>query len=60
MTSASMQEDRQTSNPVFNDRKLKLGTFQSNMDSGRVMSDLDARLKINGRARQRLRGWRTT
>ena len=39
--------DRRQSNPVFNDRKLKLGTFQTNLDSGCVMSDLDGRLKIS-------------
>ena len=39
--------DRRVSNPVFNDRKLKLGTFQTNLDSGCVMSDLDGRLKIS-------------
>src|SRR5262249_61713665 len=38
--------DRRQSNPVFNDRKLKLGTFQTNLDSGCVMSDLDGRLEI--------------
>src|SRR5215813_13984818 len=39
--------DRRVSNPVFNDRKLKLGTFQTNLDSGCVMSDLDGRLEIS-------------
>ena len=39
--------DRRQSNPVFNDRKLKLGTFQTNLDSGCVMSDLDGRLEIS-------------
>ena len=38
--------DRLESNPAFNDRKLKLGTFQTNLDSGCVMSDLDGRLEI--------------
>lgn len=33
-------------NPVFNNRKLKLGTFQSNLDSGCVMSALEGRLEI--------------
>lgn len=33
-------------NPVFGHRKLKLGTFQTNMDSGCVMSSLESRLKI--------------
>ena len=39
--------DRKTTNPAFNNRKLKLGTFQTNLDSGCVMSDLDGRLEIN-------------
>jgi FMNH2-dependent dimethyl sulfone monooxygenase len=50
MMSASMQSDRQRSNPVFNDRKLKLGTFQTNLDSGCVMSDLEGRLAISWRS----------
>lgn len=37
---------RRATNPVFGSRKLKLGTFQSNMDSGCVMSSLEGRLKI--------------
>jgi dimethylsulfone monooxygenase len=50
MTSASMQSDRRRSNPVFNDRKLKLGTFQTDLDSGCVMSDLEGRLAISWRS----------
>lgn len=42
-----MREDRTRSNPVFNNRKLKLGTFQTNLESGCVMSDLDGRLRIS-------------
>ncbi len=41
-----MQQDRRTTNPVFSGRKLKLGTFQTNLDSGCVMSDLEGRLDI--------------
>ena len=33
-------------NPAFSTRRLKLGTFQTNLDSGCVMSDLDGRLDI--------------
>ena len=40
------QRDRQTTNPAFSTRRLKLGTFQTNLDSGCVMSDLDGRLDI--------------
>jgi FMNH2-dependent dimethyl sulfone monooxygenase len=40
------QLDRRESNPIFGNRKLKLGTFQTNLDSGCVMSDLDGRHHI--------------
>jgi alkanesulfonate monooxygenase SsuD/methylene tetrahydromethanopterin reductase-like flavin-dependent oxidoreductase (luciferase family) len=40
------QRDRRTTNPAFSTRRLKLGTFQTNLDSGCVMSDLDGRLDI--------------
>ncbi|MBM3529147.1 MAG: LLM class flavin-dependent oxidoreductase [Alphaproteobacteria bacterium] len=40
------QRDRNESNPAFGARRLKLGTFQTNLDSGCVMSDLDGRLDI--------------
>ena len=43
---ASRQRDRRETNPAFNTRRLKLGTFQTNLDSGCVMSDLDGRLDI--------------
>ena len=42
-----MQRDRNLSNPIFNNRKLKLGTFQTNLDSGCVMSGLEGRLDIS-------------
>jgi alkanesulfonate monooxygenase SsuD/methylene tetrahydromethanopterin reductase-like flavin-dependent oxidoreductase (luciferase family) len=38
--------DRLSSNPAFSTRQLKLGTFQTNLDSGCVMSDLDGRLEL--------------
>jgi alkanesulfonate monooxygenase SsuD/methylene tetrahydromethanopterin reductase-like flavin-dependent oxidoreductase (luciferase family) len=41
------QKDRLESNPAFSTRRLKLGTFQTNLDSGCVMSDLDGRLDIS-------------
>ena len=40
------QRDRRETNPAFSMRRLKLGTFQTNLDSGCVMSDLDGRLDI--------------
>src|SRR3984957_18888834 len=42
----AQQKDRLKTNPAFSSRKLKLGTFQTNLDSGCVMSDLDGRLDI--------------
>src|ERR1700721_704153 len=42
----AQQKDRRNTNPAFGGRKLKLGTFQTNLDSGCVMSDLDGRLEI--------------
>jgi alkanesulfonate monooxygenase SsuD/methylene tetrahydromethanopterin reductase-like flavin-dependent oxidoreductase (luciferase family) len=41
-----MRRDRAVSNPVFSSRRLKLGTFQTNLDSGCVMSELDGRIEI--------------
>src|SRR6516225_669052 len=43
---STRQQDRSETNPAFSSRKLKLGTFQTNLDSGCVMSDLDGRLDI--------------
>jgi len=44
---AIVREDRRLTNPAFNQRKLKLGTFQSNLDYGCLMSDIEGRLKIS-------------
>src|SRR3954471_20452573 len=38
---------RSKTNPVFNDRKLKLGTFGTNLDRGCAISSLDGVLEIN-------------
>jgi alkanesulfonate monooxygenase SsuD/methylene tetrahydromethanopterin reductase-like flavin-dependent oxidoreductase (luciferase family) len=46
MTIRARQRDRLECNPAFSTRRLKLGTFQTNLDSGCVMSDLDGRLDI--------------
>ncbi len=43
----AMAHDYRANNPVFGPRKLKLGTFQTNMDSGCVMSALEDRLRIS-------------
>jgi dimethylsulfone monooxygenase len=42
-----MRADRRSINPIFNDRKLKLGTFQTNLDYGCLMADIEGRLKIS-------------
>lgn len=42
----SARKDRRETNPAFGGRKLKLGTFQTNLDSGCVMSELDGRLEL--------------
>src|SRR6202035_1120243 len=44
---ARMSDDRRSISPIFNNRKLKLGTFQSNLDYGCLMSDVEGRLKIS-------------
>jgi alkanesulfonate monooxygenase SsuD/methylene tetrahydromethanopterin reductase-like flavin-dependent oxidoreductase (luciferase family) len=41
-----VRRDRRETNPAFSDRRLKLGTFQTNLDSGCVMSALEGRLDI--------------
>jgi len=46
MTMRLRQKDRLQTNPALSTRRLKLGTFQTNLDSGCVMSDLDGRLDI--------------
>src|SRR5262249_22166216 len=46
-TGVSRRRDRSETNPAFSSRRLKLGTFQTNLDSGCVMSDLDGRLDIS-------------
>ncbi len=42
-----MTHDRRDTNPAFNRRRLKLGTFQTNLEAGCTMSDLDGRLSLN-------------
>jgi alkanesulfonate monooxygenase SsuD/methylene tetrahydromethanopterin reductase-like flavin-dependent oxidoreductase (luciferase family) len=46
MTMRARQKDRGTTNPALSTRRLKLGTFQTNLDSGCVMADLDGRLDL--------------
>jgi alkanesulfonate monooxygenase SsuD/methylene tetrahydromethanopterin reductase-like flavin-dependent oxidoreductase (luciferase family) len=42
-----LQELRRQTNPLFNDRKLKLGTFGSNLDRGCAISTIDGVLEIS-------------
>lgn len=42
-----MMDMRRQTNPVFNDRKLKLGTFGSNLDRGCAISSVDGVLEIS-------------
>src|SRR5262249_27580800 len=42
-----MRRDRLATNPALRTRRLKLGTFQTNLDSGCVMSDLEGRIDIS-------------
>jgi alkanesulfonate monooxygenase SsuD/methylene tetrahydromethanopterin reductase-like flavin-dependent oxidoreductase (luciferase family) len=46
-TATTTREERRSINPALNDRKLKLGTFQSNLDYGCLMADIEGRLKIS-------------
>jgi alkanesulfonate monooxygenase SsuD/methylene tetrahydromethanopterin reductase-like flavin-dependent oxidoreductase (luciferase family) len=41
-----VEDLRRASNPLFNDRKLKLGTFCSNLSGGCTMSDIDGILTV--------------
>ncbi len=40
-------ELRRKTNPLFNDRKLKLGTFCTNLDYGAAMSTIEGTLRIS-------------
>jgi dimethylsulfone monooxygenase len=42
-----VRQDREVVNPIFGPRRLKLGTFQSNLEAGGIMADLDGRLEIS-------------
>ena len=42
-----MQQDRRSTNPALSGRKLKLGTFQTNLDSACVMSGLEDRFRLS-------------
>src|ERR1700720_3713755 len=44
-TGKSAQEPRRKTNPLFNDRKLKLGTFSSNLSGGCAITTIEGVLK---------------
>ena len=43
----AMEELRRKTNPLYGDRKLKLGTFGQNLDRGCAISTIDGVLEIN-------------
>jgi FMNH2-dependent dimethyl sulfone monooxygenase len=45
-TTANIEELRRATNPLFNDRKLKLGTFCTNLNGGCAISTSPETLKI--------------
>src|ERR1700734_2343131 len=45
-TSAKMQELRRATNPLFNDRKLKLGTFCTNLSGGCAITTMPGTLEV--------------
>src|SRR6266571_3718264 len=46
-THQSTDEPRRKLNPLFNDRKLKLGTFSSNLSHGCAITTIDGVLKAD-------------
>lgn len=40
------EQSRESTNPLFNDRNLKLGTFCSNLSGGATMSSIDGTLQV--------------
>src|ERR1700688_584761 len=46
-TGKSAQEPRRKTNPLFNARKLKLGTFSSNLSGGCAITTIDGVLKAD-------------
>src|SRR5262249_37933184 len=47
MSTRSSADPRRGSNPLFNDRKLKLGTFCTNLDYGAAITTIDGTLRIS-------------
>ena len=45
-SSAKMQELRRATNPLFNDRKLKLGTFCTNLSGGYAITTMPGTLEV--------------
>src|SRR6516225_12320963 len=45
-TTAKIEELRRATNPLFNNRKLKLGTFCTNLNGGCAISTIPETLKI--------------
>src|SRR5262249_31638578 len=49
-TGSGAQELRRGTNPLFNDRKLKLGTFCTNLDYGAAITTIEGTLRISSPA----------
>ena len=47
MGNPEFEKDRTTTNPLFNNRKLKLGTFCSNLEGGAAVTTIDGTLKAD-------------
>ncbi len=47
MGNPEFEKDRTKSNPLFNNRKLKLGTFCSNLEGGAAVTTIDGTLKAD-------------
>jgi dimethylsulfone monooxygenase len=44
---ATQAETRRTTNPLYNERKLKLGTFSTNLEGGCAITSIDGTLKAD-------------
>lgn len=47
MTSATLEEDRRATNPLWNDNRLKLGVFGANVSNGCAMTLAEGRLETS-------------
>ena len=57
MATQDLEADREATNPLFNDRKLKLGTLGTNLSSACAISTIDGVFETPGPTRWRWRNW---